>query len=77
MAPPTGQIVRWAASEATGWRDPPDSPARLTPCGVDPNLGVWVSPHHSATLFDLRVAPETNLSLLIKISLMADLGSSS
>ena len=46
---PKGRSVRWAVSGATGWTGTPDSPARPTPSGVDPNLGVWVSLHHLQT----------------------------
>ncbi len=68
---PTGRSVRWAVSEATGWRETPDSPARPTSSGVDPNLGVWVSLHHlqppSHPVCYIRERFQPHLSLLSEI----------
>lgn len=59
---PKGRSVRWAVSGATGWTGTPDSPARPTPSGVDPNLGVWVSLHHlQTTILPLCVTSEMPL----------------
>lgn len=49
--PPTGRSVRRAANVATGSRETPDSRARPTPSGADPNLGVWVSLHRPPSLY--------------------------
>lgn len=62
-APPKGWNARWAASEATGWRAPPDWRARLTPSGADPNLGVWVSLIQNPCLH-LRVVMPGNVLLV-------------